>query len=423
MKKQNYRPIALGDTATLVQVNENGEILVDSKGKPKFDEKAWLEWRKHGPLGNIPYTIGGSEVACTMDLSPWVTSLELYNSKKGIKPITKKEFNEEAKEAGHIFEPYIIDMFCNIMVKKGHKVHYFNDTNMYQCGRVKVNANNEPLIDSYGKPILQYPFAVANLDGRVKVDGKMCILEIKTTSNSWHNKNVIEDWKNGIVPIYYELQCRHYMAVTNLDTAYICCMWGFKASECAIIKIERDLDWEEELLRSEQEFVQKLETNQAPSSESTNAMLLLDYYSRLYGETSSNLPVVTLGSEYAITMKTIASIQNNIDALKEKQKAYEDVLAQQLIKIAPLFEHSQKGVYEDSSMKVFVDVKAGKKRSCAIDEEALKRDNPSLYEECKVFSPSVLKDKDKAEYNKYVKPQELTGSRSYKITVREKEEL
>lgn len=419
MKNQNYRPIVLGDTATLVLKNANNEVLVDGKGKPRFDEKTWLQWREHGPLGNLPYLLGGSEVSCAMDLSPWVTSLELYNNKKGIRPIVNKQFNEESKTAGHIFEPYVVDMFIHKMTKQGHKVHYFEDTRMYQCGRIKEDAHGTPLLNSYNQPMLAHPYAVANLDGRVKVDGKMCVLEIKTTSNSFMNRHVIEDWQNGIVPIYYELQCRHYMAVTNLDACYICCMWGFKESECAIIKIERDLEFEEELLRSEGEFIELLLHDNPPETSSSNATLLLNYYSRLYGETSSALPTVIIGSDQSLTMKTIANIQEKISALKEQQKAYETLLNEHLVKIAPLFAQSQKGMYEDTNCKIYIDVKSGKKNA-SIDEDALKKDNPVLYEECRVFNISELKKKSKVEFNKYVNPTNLTGNRSYKITIKEK---
>ena len=55
-------------------------ILCDTKG---MDETRWQECRMHGPKGDIPYTVGGSDVAAIFGISPWVTPLELWMIKKG----------------------------------------------------------------------------------------------------------------------------------------------------------------------------------------------------------------------------------------------------------------------------------------------------------------------------------------------------
>lgn len=43
----------------------------------------WLECRMHGPKGDIPYTVGGSDVAAIFGVSPWTTPMELWLIKKG----------------------------------------------------------------------------------------------------------------------------------------------------------------------------------------------------------------------------------------------------------------------------------------------------------------------------------------------------
>ena len=42
-------------------------ILIDTEG---MDNDRWLECRMHGPLGDIPYTVGGSDVAAIFGVSP-----------------------------------------------------------------------------------------------------------------------------------------------------------------------------------------------------------------------------------------------------------------------------------------------------------------------------------------------------------------
>ena len=73
-------------------------ILLSPISTDTLDEKTWLEWREHGPDGNIKWTIGGSDVASILNISPWNTSLELYERKKGIKPAIEVEYNKKNKE-------------------------------------------------------------------------------------------------------------------------------------------------------------------------------------------------------------------------------------------------------------------------------------------------------------------------------------
>ena len=59
-------------------------ILCNTAG---MTEQEWLDCRMHGPKGDIPYTVGGSDVAAIFGLSPWMTPLELWKIKKGqLKP-------------------------------------------------------------------------------------------------------------------------------------------------------------------------------------------------------------------------------------------------------------------------------------------------------------------------------------------------
>ena len=47
-------------------------ILCDTAG---MTNERWLECRMHGPKGDIPYTVGGSDVATIFGVSPWTTPL------------------------------------------------------------------------------------------------------------------------------------------------------------------------------------------------------------------------------------------------------------------------------------------------------------------------------------------------------------
>ena len=76
-------------------------LLCDTAG---MSNDRWLECRMHGPKGDIPYTIGGSDVAAIFGVSPWTTPLELWLIKKGrMKP--KPKDNADQLEMGHLLEP------------------------------------------------------------------------------------------------------------------------------------------------------------------------------------------------------------------------------------------------------------------------------------------------------------------------------
>lgn len=169
-------------------------ILCDTAG---MTNERWLECRMHGPKGNIPYTVGGSDVATIFGVSPWVTPLELWLVKKGkIKPPAK--MNPKTLEMGHLLEPIAAHFYG---VKTGNTV--IEDTNMYQHA--------------------DFPYALADFDRRFirADDGEPGILECK--SCSYHKAG---DWADGAYPLYYELQLRYYLAVADVQLGDFSALWG-----------------------------------------------------------------------------------------------------------------------------------------------------------------------------------------------------
>lgn len=99
----------------------------------------------------------------------------------------------------------------------------------------------------------RYPWMLADLDYLTELpNGQTAILEIKTT-----NYNARDNWwYNGaeIVPTYYEAQGRHYMAVMGIDRVYYCCLYGNSEDEAIIRHIDRDMDYETEMIALEKDF-------------------------------------------------------------------------------------------------------------------------------------------------------------------------
>ena len=219
-------------------------VLVETENLPR---KEWLEWRRKG--------IGGSDLAAIMGISPFRTARDIYYDK--IKVASLEEDEEEefddgwvAKEMGNLLEPLVAKIFQK---KTGFEV--------FQVKKMFYNP--------------QHPFMLADVDYFVKLpDGTIAILEIKTTDDS----RVGEWYKEGekIVPVYYETQGRHYMAVTDIDRVFYCCLYGRSEDNVIIREIKRDCEYEDEMIFLEQEFWEEHVNKKVPPPYTESGKLVLE---------------------------------------------------------------------------------------------------------------------------------------------------
>lgn len=179
------------------------------------DKDGWLEIRKCG--------IGGSEAASILGLNPYRSSMSVYLEK--IITLDKEKeldcLNEinYRMELGNKLEEFVAKEFT---LKTGKKVRHING--------ILIND--------------KYPFALANIDRAVV--GESAFLECKVT-NSFSKKI----WEVG-VPIHYQIQVNHYMAVTGASHCYVAALIGNE--KLVIHKIERDEEIIDEIMRLEEMF-------------------------------------------------------------------------------------------------------------------------------------------------------------------------
>mgnify|MGYP000760272302 FL=1 len=168
-------------------LNYQPEVLVDTADLSRED---WLNYRRLG--------IGGSDAAAIMGVSPFATIRDLYFDKIGITPvIEEEEENWVAKEVGHRLEDLVAMIFAK---KTGLEVF--------------------PVRKMFRHPL--YPFMLADVDYFIRFpDGSIGILECKTC-----NYNAKDKWADDGIPENYVLQVRHYLAVMNMNKAYIACLYG-----------------------------------------------------------------------------------------------------------------------------------------------------------------------------------------------------
>ena len=145
-------------------------------------KETWLKLRKKG--------IGGSDASSILNLNPYRSSVNVY--------MEKIDENIEIKSnmkmiLGEKLEEFVAKEFCN---QTGKKVRNLNG----------ILRNHK------------YPYAIANLDKVVVSEN--AFLECVVT-NSYCKKEWSEE-----VPIHYQIQCYHYMAVTGATHCYVCALIG-----------------------------------------------------------------------------------------------------------------------------------------------------------------------------------------------------
>ena len=174
------------DSCAALKETHQPQVLVETAG---LSEKEWLAYRRKG--------IGGSDVAALLGISPWRTARDLYYDKLNIAAVEDNENNWVALEMGHLLEPLVAKIFQH---RTGYKIYQVKK--MFQHPK--------------------YPWMLADVDYFVELpDGTTAILEIKTT-----NYNAKDHWwldGEETVPVYYETQGRHYMAVMDVDRCFFCC--------------------------------------------------------------------------------------------------------------------------------------------------------------------------------------------------------
>jgi putative phage-type endonuclease len=261
-------------------------VIVDTTD---LSEEEWLEHRRTG--------IGGSDASAVMGVSPFTTARDLYYDKLHIVSAIDDEDNWVQKEIGHLLEDLVAKIF---RVKTGYRI--------YQIKRM------------FRHPL--HPFMIADIDYFVELPGgETAILEIKTT-----NYNAAGKWWNEdaeIVPLNYELQGRHYMAVMNLDRVYYCCLYGNNEKEVIIRHIDRDFEYESEMIALEEHFWENHVLAQIPPPYTEDGDLVIESVRRHYGASDTGAPEITLSDGQSAHIARFLELQELKRDLDGRVKAVE----------------------------------------------------------------------------------------------------
>lgn len=155
----------------------------------------WLEYRKK--------SIGGSDAAAIAGLNPWKSAIAVWLEKTGR---DTEDFDNERMRIGRDLEDYVAKRF-------------------EEATGLKTRRRNAILLHE------SIDWMSANVDRLIV--GKDEGLECKVTGSY-----SAADWKDDNIPLMYEMQMHHYMAVTGASAWWIAAMIGNE--RIAIKRIERD---------------------------------------------------------------------------------------------------------------------------------------------------------------------------------------
>ena len=178
------------------------------------------------------YSIGGSDIAPIMNLSPWTSALSLWAEKCG--KLLPKE-TTMAMRLGNYFEPGIVKLFGDIHPRLN--IH---------TGDFTFAAKDNP-------------FFHANPDAIIEdEDGNLSILEIK------FSRNVMNE-----LPEHYRLQVLWYQIVTGLHSpAVVCAVAGGEYRE---FTVDYDQSLAEDIKEAAKNFLELVANDTEPKYEGSNS--------------------------------------------------------------------------------------------------------------------------------------------------------
>lgn len=297
----------------------DANIICDTKSMSK---EKWLKKRREG--------IGGSDAASVLGLNPYKSSMSVY---MGIKNdlVIDEEINYKM-DLGNKLEDFVANEFT---LKTGKKVRNVN-------GILKND---------------KYPFALANIDRAVV--GEKAFLECKVT-NSYSKKS----WQKE-VPIYCQVQCYHYMAVTGATHCYIAALIGNE--ELVIHKLDRNEELINEIMNLEKMFWDKcILGEELPIPDGSE-----DYSKILQGLYKDSIEEEVILFEKEDLLKRYDDVRELVKDLDSERKAIEQYLQMQMKEYEVAYLGDRKITWK-KQVRNTVDTKRLKKEHPEIVEKYMK---------------------------------------------------
>ena len=184
------------------------------------DEDAWRQARQN--------SIGASDAAAVIGISPWKTEAQLWDEKANGKTL---DFHNADTVRGHRSESHILELYG---IETGRKI--------FSGERIMLMSNHNP-------------FMSCTLDGiDFTDDNNPIIIEVKSVKFS-HG-----EWSDDKIPDYYFTQLLHQLAVTGWNEAILLVRftrnegWESASERMYHVKREDVQDQIDKLVRKESKF-------------------------------------------------------------------------------------------------------------------------------------------------------------------------
>ena len=184
------------------------------------DEDAWRQARQN--------SIGASDAAAVMGISPWKTEAQLWDEKANGKTL---DFHNADTVRGHRSESHILELYG---IETGRKI--------FSGERIMLMSNHNP-------------FMSCTLDGIDFTDeGNPIIIEVKSVKFS-HG-----EWSDEKIPDYYFAQLLHQLGVTGWNEAILLVRFtrneGWESASERLYHVKREdvQDQIDKLVRKESKF-------------------------------------------------------------------------------------------------------------------------------------------------------------------------
>lgn len=243
-----------------------------------LDRDTWLQYRKKG--------IGGSDAGAVCGLNPYSSPMKVYYDKTSDEV---SDYDNEAMRQGRDLEDYVARRFTE------------------ETG-LKVRRANAIFYDE------ERPYMLADADRLIV--GQRAGLECKTVSPYSADK-----WKDGAIPMHYQLQCYHYMSVFQADCWYLAALIFGK--ELIIRKIGRDEETIGFLRKIEGDFWKNYVEKRVlppPDGSEVSDKLILEAFGR--GKVGVEIPL----SGFRDKLSRRSELESLIDRMETEKKQIEQEL-------------------------------------------------------------------------------------------------
>ncbi len=299
-------------------------VQVLTAGAMEAYREKWLEIRRG--------SIGGSDAAAVMGISPWKSPYTLWLEKTGQLP-EEDLSDRESVHFGNVLEEVVAREFCQ---REGKKVK--------RCGLYRSK---------------EFPFLTASFDRLIV--GEDAGLEIKTAAG-WKGR----EWDAGEIPPPYYLQCLHYMIVSGLPRWYIAALIGGNHYSCWIVEYnQKDAA---ALLEAERAFWEKVQAHIMPEIDGSDS-------------TTASLKAIYGGGGEAIELPAGAeSLLTRWDELKELKARLEGEQKEIQNQLCVMLGDAEIGIVGEGDTARKVTWKSYPGRA-TIDGKRLKADLPEIFEQ------------------------------------------